>query len=122
MIVKIVLALNTQNCIEAEEQLIKDVVNTKLTHCLGSYKGETERSYMIDLPTETETRKLAELAASHNQESILVIDYTGNAYLIYTDGSKKVEGIGRWGEIDRDEQDNLENWTLTENGTLYTVL
>ena len=121
-IMRVVLALNTQNWIEAEEQLIKDVVNTKLTHCLGSYKGETERSYMTGFLDAQEIRALAILAAEYKQESTLVIDYTGNAYLMYTDGSKKVEGIGRWGEIDRDKQDNLENWTLTENGTLYTVL
>ena len=121
MIAKIVLALNSQNW-SHEEERIKKVVNCKVTHCLGSYKGKTERSYMIDLPTETETRKLAELAASHNQESILIVDYAGNAFLMYTDGSKKVEDIGQWGEIDREYQDGLSNWTLTEHGKLYTVL
>lgn len=117
---KIILALNTQDGFKERETI--EALGLPFKVCLGSYKGKLERSYMVKAKTLSDNMRVFELAMQHGQESVLTVDRYGNASLLYLDGSKRIENVGNFGEIDRDMQGELDNWTLTEDGKLFTTL
>ena len=82
--------------------------------CLGVYKGQSERSFLV---ADTDRgRAIADnAAASYGQESILLVDANKNAELVYRDGTR--ESIGTWRTVARGETPD----SYTEhNGTKYT--
>ena len=117
---KIILALNTQDGFKERETI--EALGLPFKVCLGSYKGKLERSYMVKAKTLSDNMRVFELAMQHGQESVLTVDRYSNASLLYLDGSKRIENVGNFGEIDRDMQGELDNWTLTEDGKLFTTL
>ena len=118
---RIILALNTQDGFKERETI--EALGLPFKVCLGSYKGKLERSYMVEAKTFSQQGRVYDLANKHHQESVLTVDRWGKAHLLYlTAGGSRLEPVGDFGEIDRDMQGELDNWTLTEDGKLFTTL
>ena len=84
----------------------------------GSYKGKQERSYNVSID---HFDKVRELAAAHNQESVLLLDNQYNAwvsygsagYPSYSTGAKKgkCEYIGEFKEVSSTQAAGLTAWS-----------
>jgi len=93
---------------------------------LGSYKGMTNRSYVLDIGREGEfygeidQSKLniaLDLASKHKQESVLMLDSNRRAQLYYIESQELVD-LGQLSAIGKTVADASEAWTLV-NGTYY---
>jgi len=83
----------------------------------GSYKGKQERCYNVsidDLP------KVRQLAAYHNQESVLILDNQYNAWLSLAEGNYPsysagacdvCKYVGEFKEISSTQAARLESWS-----------
>lgn len=59
----------------------------------GRYNGSPERSFLIPAPEGSETAESVErLAWNWEQESILYVDQSKRAYLVFRDGSRRQLG------------------------------
>lgn len=84
----------------------------------GVYKGITEASFVTLPKNKDDIQKIKELAFNtYDQESILYQDKSGDAYLIYQDGSK--ESIGQLRKVNNNK--GLENYTIL-NGEIYATI
>ena len=119
---RVILALNTQSMLEEEK--IMDATGLEYVQCMGSYRGIGERSYMVNIrymTTGQDLRIVHQLAKLYNQESILIIDSLGKATLRYM-ADKPDEYVGTFIKVSRDLQPELDNYTLTRYGELYTTI
>jgi len=91
----------------------------KFKRALGSYKDTTETSFIVDA-SEDITRKLAVLAETFEQESILIVqdDAARNADLFFV-FTGKTERIGQISHLTSIEASKEDNWTLDLENNLY---
>lgn len=86
-----VFALNTNEPREDHILLHEKLTKSQFKTLQGMYKGESETSYLVDADFKNLALKLAK---EYNQESILFIDETREAYLIYMNNSAEKVHIG----------------------------
>nr|UWD77051.1 MAG: Protein of unknown function (DUF3293) [Bacteriophage sp.] len=65
----------------------------RFSSALGSYKGNTEHSFLIQVDDFRDVGYIADKAAEMNQESILILDARDKAFLYYP-ATKALEPIG----------------------------
>lgn len=83
---------------------------------LGSYKGQTENSFVAIVNNDAKLNVIIDIANQWSQESILVVDENRKAKLVFMKGLE-VQKLGDFRPIDVLEAQNLDNWTL--DGTQY---
>lgn len=79
----------------------------------GKYKGTTESSFIVEMRSVVE-----DIAASFEQESILVLDPWNNAKLVFTN-SEQVENIGKLIKVTSDEALALDAWSYRPDLNQY---
>lgn len=79
--------------ITAKRQL--DVQGVPYKIVTGCYEGEREESYVV---AERDAAVVFSLARSFQQESVLHLDSSRNASLVFLEGGERVE-LGRWREV-----------------------
>lgn len=94
----------------------------------GAYKGQIKQSYLVDLSLDAGVNaeridnnalsKVLSLAAEYDQESILLVDKTRVAYLVYIKGDRMVK-LGKFTAVPKHEALASEAWT--ESGGRYYV-
>lgn len=77
---------------------------------LGCYNGHHETSYIVAVPEDYQLQIIQRRALQYRQESILVIQETGDAILEYLDTGDKIN-LGQFREISPRDAQNLQNWT-----------
>jgi len=87
---------------------------------IGSYKGETENSYLIITKSLEDYRRALLCARAAYQESILFLRPDRSAFLEYIDSGSRTE-LGQWVEVSRDRADALDAWTLDPATGRYYV-
>lgn len=89
------------------------------TPAIGSYKGRTEKSFLVELGEHGDYDEVRDLAAHYNQESILLVDDQGEASLIYlVGGGVDIIGQWQWAGLDQPETDA---WTQLAGQYFYVV-
>lgn len=92
-------------------------------HVVGSYKGQTSPSYIIDVGGRGEhygwtddaaLEQVMRLAAQAGQESVLFLNNKREAKLIYCDDFKSTN-LGQFVAVSRDEALKQDGWTLDGN-------
>jgi hypothetical protein len=83
---------------------------------LGSYKGQTESSYVVNASEDSALDLVLGLAKKFNQESVLIVDEERKATFKYV-GSGETVKLGQFVSVSAIEAQSLENWTL--DGTNY---
>lgn len=86
---------------------------------LGSYKGTTEKSFLVELADREDYDYLRDLAQKNEQESILIVDKDGSSTLLYMDNGE-AEHIGQWQWAGL-EQPDTDAWTLLAGQYFYVV-
>ena len=96
------------------------------TAMIGSYKGEQNPSYIIELKDKTLNEVLV-FAGNMNQESILYLDNERRASLVFTaslsvfpDASAHVP-LGMFKAVHKDIALKSDNWTLNPNTNQYYI-
>lgn len=117
---KILFAINQPSAIADMEAIHHALPLAKVTPCNGVYKGDSERSYLIEGNKETLGKVLA-LAKEHNQESILIINNKSIGALLYCEAMEAVTLPGIWQEIALDLAECLDSYT-TINSKIYAVI
>lgn len=101
---------------EDEAELLNAGVS-KFTLMTGVYKGQEERSYMIDLE---DLASLKDALARCNQECVLYRDGQFHGYLLsksdnysrdWTAEGVKRQYVGKWREVDVTQLKNVESYT-----------
>lgn len=93
-----------------------DMKSIPYTKVMGSYKGVTEDSVMLQ--GDYKTLQIArDLARIYGQHSILVIQDDGSAALHYLK-TGKVESIGTWQQVDSNK--GLDAYSIIDS-KIYTV-
>jgi hypothetical protein len=111
-----IFALNTNNDKESHVLLNEGLTNTQFKTLQGMYKGEKETSYLVDADFENVAVKLAE---EYNQESILYVDETRDAFLLFKSGER--QKLGKWQEIKNIA--GLDAYTIDiSTGRVYAAL
>ena len=82
----------------------------------GKYSGKTELSFCLDL---TRLDLVESIAREFNQESILIVDSSGQAFLKYLKDSKLVN-IGKFKAVSKKSASKLDAWSNI-NGQFYIV-
>ena len=117
---KILFALNQPTAIADMEAIHHALPFAKVTPCNGVYKGDSERSYLMEGNKETLGKVLA-LAKEHSQESILIVNNSNKAALLYCEAMEAVTLPGIWQEIAPDLAECLDAYT-TINSKIYAVI
>lgn len=78
----------------------------------------SESSYRVEVRTESELVRLKELAASYNQESILVLDGDNNATLVYLERYLTID-LGVFTRCTEEEAVSQPNYSYDENGDYW---
>lgn len=76
----------------------------------GMYAGVAEASFICACPRDAELAVILEIADYFQQESVLVIDETRDARLVYLDGRPDVE-LGRMREVSRERAEAAGAYT-----------
>jgi hypothetical protein len=97
-----------QNIMKANDIAFKKVI--------GSYKGQTENSFVAIVEDDKKLNVIIDIANQWMQESILIVDESRKARLLFMKGLDS-QPLGDFRPIDALEAQNLENWTL--DGTQY---
>lgn len=82
----------------------------------GKYSGKTELSFCLDL---TRLDLVESIAREFNQESILIVNQHGQAFLKYLKDSKLVN-IGKFKAVSKKSASKLDAWSNI-NGQFYCV-
>ena len=113
---RVIFALNT----DSELSDVRAIRAAGIDHFAigrGSYNGKSECVYNVsidDLP------KVRELAAYHNQESVLILDNQYNAWLSFKDGnypsysggaSEMCKFLGEFKEVSSTQAARLQSWS-----------
>ena len=94
----------------------------------GSYKGETERSYIVDVGRSgvyfgelagERFRAVLDFAKAHGQESVLFLDYKRDAALFYCEDYRS-EVLGRWKAAPKAVATTRDGWT--RDGETYYII
>ena len=89
----------------------------------GRYKGTDELSFALQLDDQSEifARSYAQI---FNQETILMVDGTGIAYICPPDDDLHVKGeiIGRWTKVEQQEAEAGDASTFDVNSGVYYVV
>lgn len=81
---------------------------------LGTYKGQSENSFVVIVNDQTDIDTLAGFAfKSFGQESILHQDANQEARLIFNDGTTK--NLGKLEQVSKEVALSLDNYTLMDN-------
>lgn len=112
MVIFSVQQSNSQTNEQVHKELIKEGMGIEV---LGSYKGEIEKSIVCDID---KLHDVLTLAKAYNQESILVIDESNNAELIYLNGTPN-ESIGRMVTVTKQEALSNDAWSYRADLGLY---
>ena len=104
------------------------LVDPPLKTLEGVYEGETERSYMIQLPGNGERfrKELRTIGGILSQDSILFVSPEGTGFLHYSSkvgqfDEPLIEYVGEWRRISVSEAEHLANYTFDSNsGQYYT--
>lgn len=116
--------LNPRFAMFATNSKVGDALSMKLMtdnnigfkQVLGSYKGQTENSFVAIVNDDAKLNVIIDIADLWSQESILVVDENRKAKLVFMKGLE-VQKLGDFRPIDVLEAQNLDNWTL--DGTQY---
>lgn len=90
---------------------------------IGAYKGASEVSYIVLVPTTGDEQNAVRLARRYGQESVLLVDANRYASLIYLNEGeggisiKEIKGIGFWRETT--ESDATAGDAYTRDGDRY---
>jgi len=92
----------------------------KFSRALGSYKGTTEKSFIVDASEDSSLKRVKVLAEMFNQESILIVqdDVSRSAELHFT-ATGKVQRLGSIVSMTAIEASQEDNWTLDLSQNLY---
>ena len=82
----------------------------------GMYKGAHESSFCLSL---TRIELVESIAREFNQESILIVDAHGQAFLKYLSNGN-TERLGKFARITRRKAETLDAWSSI-NGQFYSV-
>lgn len=83
---------------------------------LGSYKGDVEKTFVVNTNEDKALTMVKVLACLYGQESILIVDQERKASL-YDCNDGTITKLGRFCAVDALEASKLDNWTL--DGTQY---
>ncbi len=89
------------------------------TAMIGSYKGEQNPSYIIELTHKTQ-EDVTSFARANNQESILYLDNERRATLVFSDGLINVP-LGMFKAVPKTIALESDNWTLNPNTNQYYI-
>lgn len=81
----------------------------------GVYKGTKEKSFMVEVQDRYDMLWIKRLAEHFKQESILYVNEKNQATLLYLE-SKKIEKLGIFHKVPKSVADNLEAYTMTNEG------
>lgn len=85
----------------------------------GCYKGEKERSLVIQLHGVNKLPMFLQWAKDFKQESILWVDSYQRALLVYPERPNHSDDVGRWQEVDESTALAQDAWTKV--GDLYYI-
>jgi hypothetical protein len=112
----IILALNSGSKVSDIEALKSKGLDVFI-HCIGSYKGVTEDSYIIPM---SEHRRALELAREFKQESVLLRYADGEVFLYYLeDGDLSI--LGRLEPVSGSEARESKGFTYRPDIDTYYV-
>lgn len=90
------------------------------TPVIGSYKGKTEKSFLVRIHDEDEYEQARYIAKEASQESILLVDDDLVAHLVYLD-SGDIVPVGIWTLVSFETPPDLDAWTCLEGFYFSTV-
>ncbi len=108
----VILALNTGEL--SDERATLRALGFEFKPVTGVYKTVTEDSYVVLLKQTDDLKKLMDLAAQHEQESILFLDERRNAKLVYLKDNS-TEPLGRFTKVSEVEAKQHDNYTKDDN-------
>jgi hypothetical protein len=88
---------------------------------LGSYKGKKNPSYLIEIESKQELRRVLDCAKEANQESVLFLDQDRNATLMFIDMFVGDIELGRLVAVSEEEAKKEENWTFNPVTGVYYI-
>ena len=90
----------------------------------GSYKGEEETSFVVNV--QGDRRALLDIAAFFGQESVLDLDTSRNASLIFINGeepgTETREELGKFTRVDKEEALKQDAWTFDGLSGSYFIV
>ena len=115
----VILALNLDSE-EMEQQAISRFIGKEYTRpsLVGCYKGEDERSYIIDA-VENNLDEILDFAKQYNQESILHLDNQRLATLIF-DRDNSVS-LGRFKSVSESNATSRDAYTYNPVSNTYYI-
>lgn len=110
---RMVMALNLDTLGE-ELAMIKMVtdIDYTLPPLLGSYEGETERSYVFEYSNLSEYLVLLHLAKHTNQESVLLLDENNESTLLFCESGERVP-LGQFKSVDQAKALSQAAWSYS---------
>lgn len=110
---RMVLALNL-NSLGEELVMIKAVtgIDYTLPPLLGSYKGETERSYVFEYNNLNEYLVLLHLAKHTRQESVLLLNEANDTALLFCESGERVP-LGQFKTVEQSEALSHDAWSYS---------
>lgn len=120
----VAIELNMYNVVDETDEM--NSLDLAYIRALGSYKGTVSRSYIVDIGHDgsrygevdiAKLHKVLDLARTHKQESILLLDSVRNAMLLYIESGEVVQ-LGRLNAVSKQDAESSEAWTLVD-GTYY---
>ena len=96
---------------DAELDEVQHLIGGRALQCMGlvcheavgRYKGQQEKSWVVEVGKPSDVATVCAAAARYNQESILVVDVDNTAKLIYSGVSPRVVKLGRVFRADVDD-------------------
>lgn len=96
----------------------------------GKYKGHTEKAFLILAPEGTDDVQFAnavQLARRYGQESIMFVAADRSAYIIEIAGPEFPQGrevtyVGNWSEIPDGIKEQLDAYTESSDGRLWSAV
>ena len=119
-----IVALNLDSP-EAEHKALRERHITKFKQVNGSYKGSTERAYVITFTSLTHLQQILFVGREFNQESILIVDAKRNAELLYLDTVNKgitPKQLGKFVNVSKFEALAGDNWTHDIEKDYYYIV
>ena len=84
----------------------------------GVYKGESERSFLVN---GRHLARVLEIASQYAQESVLYIHSDRHAELLDPKTGGVIQSLGQFREVDARESVNLESYTQTQDGKVWVA-
>lgn len=119
-----IIALNSGHSEDGELSIIHRALNLnreQIKPVIGCYKGELENSYVIPVNPVSLGSVLA-LAREYNQESILSLDSTRNAYLIPAQTINDEEYLGQFVSVPAIVAKQQDSYTYDPSTDTYYIV